>query len=886
MSFHYNKAFENSDRFYSEMLEDPEYHYAATLELDRIRPSERSTSFRYNPYDTTPYSSHEVYSVEEGRGQNSSILLPMSSLQIQNSGAEYSPRSLAFERSSSNPYGNEHINPSFEYEPEFGQPVPTGSTALNPQAEHRPSGASDGGHNRKDANMVFMTSSSLLLLDPGYKEAKKKEEEKLISELSAMSTRERIKAFQKMLKPMKEKRKIRNHILVEKTNKSQSSSTQVNCFTQCFYSTALSFRRFKNGVWDCLQLFKLWQKILKDIGGKFGTSVRSYFVFLTWLLMFNVFSFLVNLSFIAIPQLLVAKPNTLSFTGLEFFTGAGYFTDTVLYYGFYTNTTIMKNESISPYSMQLAYIFTFGIYFIVCFLSLLYSMAKSFRSNFINLQMYSGNAAKLLCVWDFSITNEKAVKLKQKNLSTQIKETLSEVTVGALKLPHSQRISKIAIHVVTWVISLSITIGSCAGIYFFSQVNLQIVLEGEKTDLESEATTLVLPIVVSLLNHLVPLLYSFFSVFEKFTFPKHQIYTAIVRNVILKITIIAILCYYWLNTVAVSNLECWETLVGQDIYRLLVADFVCCLLGSFFGEFLRRIIGTMCCKKCGVPEFDIAKNILDLIYAQTLTWIGIFFSPLLPAIQMISLFIILCVKKVSLMMNCQPPRKAWRASQMNTIFVFLLFFPSFVGVLSVLGFTVWRRTPSETCGPFRGLLTIFEAISDWVVVLASYPSSFWVVWIYRNLIESVHFFLILSIIVLIMSYIYWQIIDGRKMMVKLLQEQIINEGKDKMFLLKKLRALQASKMPPLGEEPERHSLVHQQHGQRIHFPLPNSTESSPGMKQRDTCDEFARTPEMTSFSYVKEDRPSARNTGISEALTLALRARQEAERETDGEESS
>jgi len=48
-------------------------------------------------------------------------------------------------------------------------------------------------------------------------------------------------------------------------------------------------------------------------------------------------------------------------------------------------------------------------------------MAKSFCRNFINPQTYSGNASKLLCTWDFNITNEKAVKLKQKNLSTQIK---------------------------------------------------------------------------------------------------------------------------------------------------------------------------------------------------------------------------------------------------------------------------------------------------------------------------------------------------------------------------------------------------------------------------------------------------------------------------------
>ncbi|KAL8175446.1 UNVERIFIED_CONTAM: hypothetical protein K2H54_025243, partial [Gekko kuhli] len=522
------------------------------------------------------------------------------------------------------------------------------------------------------------------------------------------------------------------------------------------------FRQFKNSLSECFQFFHLWQKTLKVIGSQFGTSVCSYFVFLTWLLMFNLFSFLVNFSFITVPQLLEAKANNLSFTGLEFFTGAGYFTETVLYYGFYINGTISEDKGSSPYNMQLTYIFTIGVYFILCFLSLLYSMAKSFRRNFINPSMYSGNAAKLLCIWDFSVTSEKAVKLKQKNLSTQMK----------------------------------------------------LFLKDDKTELESEAVTLVLPVVVGLLNHMVPFFYSFFGFVEKFTYPKHQIYTSIGRNIILKISIIGILCYYWLNIVAVSKVQCWETLVGQDIYRLVVAEFICCLLGSFFGEFARRIIGTKCCKQLGVPEFDIARNVLDLIYAQTLAWIGIFFSPLIPAIQIISFFIIFYVKKVSLMMNCQPPRKAWRAAQMNTLFIFLLFFPSFTGVLSVIAVIVWR----------------------------------------------------------IITYLYWQIIDGRKIMVKLLQEQIINEGKDKMFLLKKLRALQAPRLPDPGE-------------QREPSGMPETNRFTPRSSAVPRRSAFAPQSEMTSFSQaVPGNQQPDGTTGVSEALALALRARQEAEWETDEED--
>ncbi|XP_077172674.1 transmembrane channel-like protein 5 isoform X2 [Paroedura picta] len=860
MAFHYNDAFEN-----------PDYHDSETLELDRVRPHWR-TSFHHNPYDSSPY--YDEYNEEE---QNLPVGMPTEPVQIQPP-AENSPRGFAFETSNSNPYGESHINPSFDYEPEFPYMLPTSSDTFSDHYSHR-SDTPDGAgvirqRGRQEVDMTFLAPSSLRQLDPGYNEEQQKQEEKLIQSLASLSPWESVKAIQKIPKTMKEKRELRNHILIEKI-KTRDRDAQINCCAQCFYNIALSFRQFKNALSGFFQYLKLWQKTLKVIGGQFGTGVCSYFVFLTWLLMFNMFSFLVNFSFITVPQLLEAKANNLSFTGLEFFTGAGYFTQTVLYYGFYTNGTISENKNSAPYNMQLTYIFTIGVYFVFCFLSLLYSMAKSFSRNFVNPSMYSGNAAKLLCIWDFGVTSEKAVKLKQRNLSTQMKETLSEMKTVVLQLSTGQRMAKLSLHLAAWLVSLGAAVASCAGIYFFSTANLKLFLDLDRTDPKSEAITLVLPVVVGLLNHMVPFFYSFFGFVEKFTSPKNQIYTSIGRNIILKISVIGILCYYWLNIVAVSEVQCWETVVGQDIYKLIVAEFICCLLGSLFGEFGRRIIGTKCCAQLGVPEFDIARNVLDLIYVQTLAWIGIFFSPLIPAIQMVSFFIIFYVKKVSLMRNCQPPRKAWRAAQMNTLFIFLLFFPSFTGVLSVIAVLVWRMKPSETCGPFRGLETVFAAISGWIAGLSAFPNSLWIVWIYHNLLESVHFFFILSVIVLIVTYLYWQIIDGRKIMVKLLQEQIINEGKDKTFLLKKLRVLQASRRPNPGDQRELSGMP-----ERNSF----SAHSSTAAPRRTS---FSPQSEMTSFSQAAQgNQQPGGTTGVSEALALALRARQAAEWDPDEEDFS
>ncbi|XP_054372592.1 transmembrane channel-like protein 5 [Molothrus ater] len=843
MSYHYNEAFEN-----------PDYHFSETLEIDRRGSSQRNPFSHPTPYDS---SQSDYYGEHRGREQNYPVAIPMVSL---GPGSDYSQ-----DLPSPSPYGNFSDNLTFEPEPELTYtPLSTSHMLDYPYTHGISSGSEDSfirRRNRRPPDEIFMTSSSMLETDPVCKE-----EEDLVGSLASMSSNERVKAIQKMPKTMRQKREIRNKVLKEITKKSRHRGAQ------CTQGVAVSFQRFGNTLSECFQQLQPWHKTLKIIGAEFGTSVLSYFVFLKWLLNLNIFSFLINFGFITIPQFLAAEPNNLSFTGLELLTGAGYFQQTVLYYGFYTNATISKVENGPSYNMQLAYIFTVGIYFVISFLILLFSMARFFSRNFVKLtKAFSVNASKLLCTWDFNITNEKAVKLQQKNLLTQIKEDLTEVNKEVLNFSVKERVGRIATHLLAWVVSLATAVAASTGVYFLSINNLELFMKGYSNDLQRQTAMLVLPVIVSLLNTLIPFFFSWLGHLEKFQTPGQHIYVTIIRNTILKMSIVGILCYYWLNIVATSESQCWETLVGQDIYRLVLVDFIFCLLGSFFGEFLRRIIGTTVCVSLELPEFDIGRNVLDLIYAQTLTWIGILFSPLLPGIQMIAFLIVFFVKKVSLMRNCQPPRKVWRTAQMTTSFIFLLFCPSFLGVLSVIGVTVWRLKPSEECGPFRGLPSMYASVDEWIQILESYTVSKWVVWIYHNLISSELFFFIISTVVLIVIYLYWQIIQARKTMTKLLRNQILNAGKDKMFLLKKLRTEQRAKRSSSarGGRGQQRSFSSYHPSMQPAQEVPCYAERAFDRNQNTSYNEHPFSVEISSNS----DFPPGGEPSPSRAVALALRAR-------------
>lgn len=548
-----------------------------------------------------------------------------------------------------------------------------------------------------------------------------------------------------------------------------------------------SFRRFRASLASARQHLIIWQDSLKGIGSRFGTSVLSYFLFLKWLLKFNLFSLIVNFCFITIPQI-VHQPNISSITGfrgLELLTGVGYFNQTVLFYGGYNGEVIVSKPT---YNMQLAYFFTIAAYLVLCGVSLLYSMSRSFQKNFVlETGPVSGGAWRLLCSWDFSVVNEKAIQYNKNNLAIQLKESLSERLQEKNQMSLSDRIKHLSLHLLAWLLSLGLALGSGAGIYFLGKnQELAFSFNQDPSDLGAEACTLLLPVVVSLINLIVPLLYSLISKIESYSNPRAMIYISIVRNVILKMSILGILCFYWLDSVP-KKTSCWESFVGQSVYRLLIIDFIFCVLGIFFGEFLRNVIGTMCIQTLGVPEFDIARNVLDLIYAQTLAWIGIYFSPLLPVMQVLKLFIIFYLKKISLSMNCQPPKHTGRAAQIQTVFIALLFFPSFVGALSMVAFTVWSLKPSDQCGPFQGLDTPFHTIFSWT---DSFPEYHWVSWIFENILRSELFYYLISLIVLVITYFLCQITQGRKQLIKTLREQIVNEGKDKAFLLNKLKNLQ------------------------------------------------------------------------------------------------
>ncbi|XP_067288264.1 transmembrane channel-like protein 6b [Pseudorasbora parva] len=628
--------------------------------------------------------------------------------------------------------------------------------------------------------------------------------ERLVNNLQNLSASDRVRMLRAMPLSLAEKKQLRMLVL----NKAEHSlsQSQIPCCSQLKYYIIIAARHGWYGWLSFMSSLQLWQTALKRIGGHFGTGVLSYFVFLRTLLFFNLFLFLVTGLLLVVPQAVVLpgrQQNTSvrNSWGLEVLTGAGYFSDSVMYYGYYSHRTLQASSCSGngtscglPYNMPLVYFFTIGAAFFITCIILVYTMSKSFGQSFRIDKSKGLLAIKVFSSWDYKVSKKSSVRLQRANIGTQLKELVAEINREELKFPVRQRLFRLFIHTLAWLMCFGSTLACVLAVFYFSEhMRKDLHSRAKSSDsLLKEASLLALPVMVSSINLLLPGFFNAVAWMEEYDSPSVLNYVSIGRNLLLKVSVLGVLCYHWLGRVALKpeelGIQCWETFVGQELYRFLLMDFIFMLMDTFFLEFLWRLFSQKALKRKRKPVFDIARNVLELIYGQTLAWLGVLFSPLLPVVQILKLLFLFYMKKVSLMMNCQASGKPWRASQMTTIFITLLCFPSFLGACVCVTYTMWTMKPSAGCGPFRGLKTMFQAGKLWVQELAvENPKLSWLASAHTYLVENPLFLFLCAAIFLIVIYFHSQVVDGQRKIIELLQEQIQNEGEDKKFLITRLQ---------------------------------------------------------------------------------------------------
>ncbi|XP_031513688.1 transmembrane channel-like protein 8 isoform X2 [Papio anubis] len=507
-------------------------------------------------------------------------------------------------------------------------------------------------------------------------------------------------------------------------------------------------RRLREAAQRLARGLGLWEAALYEIGGLFGTGIRSYFTFLRFLLLLNLLSLLLTASFVLLPLAWLRPPDpgpalnlTLQCPGsrqsqpgvLRFhnqlwhvLTGRA-FTNTYLFYGAYQ----VGPESSLVYSIRLAYLLSPLACLLLCFCGTLRRMVKGLPQKTLLGQGYQAPlSAKVFSSWDFCIRVQEAAIIKKHELSNEFKVELEEGR--RFQLMQQQTRAQRACHLLSYlrvnILIGLLVVGAISAIFWATKYS---------QDNKEESLFLLLqylpPGVIALVNFLGPLLFTFLVQLENYP-PNTEVNLTLMWCVVLKLASLGMFSFSLGQTILcigrdktscesygynACDYQCWENSVGEELYKLSIFNFLLTVAFAFLVTLPRRLLVDRLSGRFWAwlerEEFLVPKNVLDIVAGQTVTWMGLFYCPLLPLLNSVFLFLTFYIKKYTLLKNSRASSRPFRASSSTFFFQLVLLLGLLLAAVP-LGYVVSSIHSSWDCGLFTNYSAPWQVVPELVAL--------------------------------------------------------------------------------------------------------------------------------------------------------------------------
>ncbi|KAF6729340.1 Transmembrane channel-like protein 2 [Oryzias melastigma] len=545
------------------------------------------------------------------------------------------------------------------------------------------------------------------------------------------------------------------------------------------YKKWMKFQRdFENFKTACIP----WEMKIKEIESHFGSSVASYFIFLRWMYGINMILFGLTFGLVMVPEALMGRPygsiprktvpraeeaSAMDFAVLWDF--GGYAQYSVLFYGFYSN---QRAIGWLKFRMPLSY-FLVGVGTVAySYMVVIRTMARNANESGVGDDNSFNFSWKMFTSWDYLIGNPETADNKFASITTSFKEAILEEQES--RKDDNIHLTRF-LRVLANFLVLCCLAGSGYLIYFVVRRSQKFALDGLENHTWWERNEV--NMVMSLLGMFCPMLFDVISTLENyhprvalqwqlgriFALFLGNLYTFIIAlmdeiNVkrdeekIVKFNITMWEASLYNGTVSenftvppitihpadVPRGPCWETMVGQEFVRLIISDtmttYITLLIGDFLRAVLVRFLNHCWCwdLEAGFPsysEFDVSGNVLGLIFNQGMIWMGAFYAPCLPALNVLRLHVSMYLQCWAVMCCNVPQERVFKASGSNNFYMAMLLVILFLSTLPAI-YTIVTIPPSFDCGPFSGKNRMFDVIHE--TLESDFPAWFSKVFSYAS----------------------------------------------------------------------------------------------------------------------------------------------------------
>ncbi|KAA0707358.1 Transmembrane channel-like protein 8 [Triplophysa tibetana] len=581
--------------------------------------------------------------------------------------------------------------------------------------------------------------------------------------------------------------KIKRHIRSERAERWQQKHP-AGSWDSWRQKQQITRRRVKEDISKALSGLLLWRHTLHKIEGQFGVGVKAYFVFLRYLFCLNVLYCVIIGGSVLTPTLMFTEKlvSNQTFGFKDIFVGSGVLEGSYspVFHSFYTRGSL----DFPCLNTPILFLLSMMSVLLLSIIMVVHRTGVGYKHVRLTGNRFSSNLSyKVFCGWDFSIQNEKAAALKHTFISDDLKMDLEEQKFheDVQKRTIKHWIQLILLRVVLNILVLLLLAGS----FILIHHTITVSQKYQNLDwIQSLLLEYLPPVTMTIVNYVLPQIFSEMSKFEDFSHAT-QLNLTLIRSIFLKLASLGIYLFFFIKSVD-SNHKCAENAFGKEMYKLTVFNFLESFFSVFCVAYPRMLLVKRCLwlkQKLGLPQFDISSNVLDLVNSQTVTWVGVFYCPLLPAISAVRLLLLLYIKKFTLIHCCVRAQRIFRVASSSVLFHFTLMLGLFMSVI-VLGVNINRFVPGG-CGPFEGNRSVFNVTAECVETLPALAQSI-ISYVTSN---AFAFALILAEMVILTSYMSRGRANSKA--IERWKEMLVMCSSDKRFLAKKHNTMRRQKTP-------------------------------------------------------------------------------------------